>query len=329
MGRASTPSVRAGVVAGAVGLLVTSCLAAYWGWHHFIRFDAAYFHVVAQDLDASEAVAGDSAYRYGRIALPVLARLGAAGSTGSALEVAQTLVTPLAFGLVVGLACAITARRTGRWSTGLVVLAVPGLWLAFRAAWADTLLSAMVLASIWAAIERRNALCVAALAAAVLTKEVGAIALLPAVAVALDAGDPRAAAWRALSIGPAAAWWGWVRLQSGEWPFLADEPARTNAIDPPFVAIVEAFRGRGGDELAALVALILGAAGIALLLTHRSEPLAWSAGVWGVLTLCLGDNVLRYQGDALRVMGPAMCVILIAARTLGRRPAVPGRTTSP
>jgi hypothetical protein len=307
------------VVAGAAGLVLTLSLAAHWGWSHFIRFDAAYFHVVAQDLDASDAVAGDAAYRYGRIGLPALARLLAAGSTGRALEVSQTVVTPVAFGLVVGLACAIAGRRAGRWTTGLVVLASPGLWLAFRAAWSDTLLTALVLASIWAAIAQRNALCVAALAAAVLTKEVGAIAIIPAIVTALSVGDRRAAIWRAAAIAPAAAWWAWVRLQSGEWPFLADEPARTNAIDPPFVAIVEALRGQGGDELAAIVALILGIAGLSLLLSHRREPLAWSAGVWGAMTLCLGDNVLRYPGDALRVMGPAMCITLLAARTASRR----------
>jgi len=300
-------------------MLLTLGLALHWGWHHFIRFDAAYFHVVAHDLDASEAVAGDSAYRYGRIGLPVLARVLAVGSTGRALEVSQTIVTPVAFGLVVGLACAIASRRAGRWTTGLVVLATPGLWLAFRAAWSDTLLIALVLTSIWAAVAQRNAICVAALAAAVLTKEVGAIALVPAVVAAISDGDRRAAVWRASAIVPAASWWAWVRLQSGEWPFLADEQARTNAVDPPFVAIVEALRGQGGDELAALVALILGIAGLALLVSHPREPLAWSAGIWGAMTLCLGDNVLRYPGDALRVMGPAMCIILLTARSVGHR----------
>lgn len=325
---AVTAPMRAGLLAGAAGLALTLYLASYWGWHHFIRFDAAYFQVVAHDLDASEAVAGDASYRYGRIGLPIIARLLAGNSTGPVLEATQMLVTPVAFGLVVGLACAITHRRTGRWTTGLVVLAIPGLWLAFRAAWADTLLSALVLTSIWAAIERKNAICVAALAGAVLTKEVGALALLPAVALALRASDRRAAALRGAAILPAGIWWAWVRLQSGEWPFLADEQARTNAIDPPFVAIAEALAGRGGDELAALVALILGLAGVALFITHRHEPLAWSAGAWGALTLCLGDNVLRYPGDALRVMGPAMCVILVTARVAGR-PAPAGGSGPP
>lgn len=310
------PVARAGVVAAVLGLAVTGTLAARYGWHHFIDYDARFFHSVALDLDASEAMGGDSAYRYGRIGLPLIARALAGGTTGLALDAAQMLVTPLALGVLVAIAARISLRLTGRWTDGLVVLLSPGLWVGFAYAWADTLLAACVLVSIWATLERRQAVCLGSLILAVLVKEVGALAVVPAALAALRQGEPRAVILRLGALVPAVGWWGWVRLQAGEWPFLADEPARAHAISAPVVDIVSALTGGVGDPAAALLALIVGAMGIGMLVGHPAHPLAWSAALWGGLTLSLGDNVLRYPGDTLRVMTPAMCVVLLAARVL-------------
>ena len=145
--RTLDPAVHAGLLALVIGLAITSHGAARYGWHHFIDADAAHFHTVALDLDASDATAGDPAYRYGRVGLPLVARTLAVGSPGL-VSATQMLVTPLAFGVLVAAAVATAARVTGRWGLGLVVLLVPGLWIGFSYAWADTLLAACVMASI-------------------------------------------------------------------------------------------------------------------------------------------------------------------------------------
>jgi hypothetical protein len=311
------PALRAALVALVVGLGITGTLAARNGWDSFIDHDAVQFHAVALDLDASEATAGNSAFRYGRIGLPLLARMFAFGDP-DLVSAAQMLVTPLAAALLVGAAVALARRTSGRWTDGLVVLLVPGLWVGFAYAWADTLLAACVVLSLWATIDGRRWLTVGAIAGAALTKEVGVLAALPAVGVAFSARElGRGAEWLAALL-PAALWWSWVRVQAGEWPFLADEPARARAISPPLVDIIHALTGGPGDRGAGLLALLVGAIGAGLVLRRPSSPLAWSAGAWGVVTLCLGDNVLRYPGDTLRVMTPAMSVIFLAAVVLQR-----------
>lgn len=313
------PATRAGLAAGSVGLVVTFTLAAQYGWHHFIDYDARFFRAVALDLTASDAVSGDSAYRYGRIGLPLLGRSLALGSTGRALDAGMMLVTPLATGVLVAAAVGIAVRVSGRWKDGLVVLLVPGLVVSFAYAWADTLLAAFVLVSIWATLARREDVCVIAIAGAALTKEIGVLAVLPAVLASARERDGRHSVTRLAGLLPALGWWIWVRARSGEWPFLADDPARTKAISVPFADILDAMLGGPGDPLVGLLALVVGVAGVALLIQHRREVLAWSAGVWGALALSLGDNVLKYPGDAVRVLTPTFCVVALATRLLERK----------
>ena len=172
-------SIRAGLAALAVGLAITGVLAGRNGWDSFIDHDAVYFHSVALDLDASDAEAGNAAYRYGRIGLPSLARGMSLGAPGM-LAAAQALVTPLAFAVVVAAAVATATRVSGRWTDGLAVLLVPGLWIGFMNAWADTLLAACVLASIWGVVTAHRGLTIGAVALAALTKEVGVLAVIPA-----------------------------------------------------------------------------------------------------------------------------------------------------
>lgn len=314
--RSITPAIRMGVMALVAGLMITGALAARNGWDSFINYDAKHMHAVALDLDASDVGHGSSAYRYGRVGLPALARI-LSGGDDELLPMAQMLVTPLAFAAVVAAAVAIAERERGRgWRAGLVVLAVPGLWIGFAAAWADTLLTACVLVSIWATLSRRHWPCLAAIALAALTKEVGVLCAVPAALAAARHGDRRGAMYRVVALAPAAIWWAWIRLQSGEWPALAHEAARTRAIAVPFTDVVSALHGGRGQPAAAALALVVGIIGFTVLLQHPRHPLAWSAGLWALLGVSLGDNVLLYTGDTLRVLTPVMCVVLLAAVVL-------------
>jgi len=326
--RAWPLSVRAGVVALAVGLALTFWLASTRGWDWFIAYDAVYFRSVAGDLDASDAVAGDSAYRYGRIGLPLLTWILALGQV-ELLDATQALVTPIFLGVTVGFAVAIAGRVSRHPHRGLVVVVVPGLWIGFSAARADTMLAGLALVAAWATIEGKGRVCVAAIAAATLTKEVGAICALPSALVAYRSGDRRAAVARIFALLPALAWWSWVRLQSGEWPFLADEPARARAIAPPFVDLVGALTGGRGVAAAAQLALLVGVLGVIAVARFPRSALAWHAGAWGVLALCLGDNVVAYAGDTLRVLTPSACVVVLSLLISRRGEAQPdGRSVT-
>ena len=309
--RWATPAVLSGLAACSVGLAITFTLAARHGWDEFIDYDAVFFRSVASNLDPSHVHGDVTAFRYGRVGLPLLARILALGAP-SALTATQMLVTPLAFGALVAAAVSMAGRLSGRWWHGLVVVAVPGVWVGAVNALADTLLAACLVVSIWATLEDRRWACVVAIALAALTKEVGVLCAVPPVAAALVAGRPRWALERALALGPAVLWWSWVRLQAGEWPALADDPSRAGAISPPLVDVVHAMTGGRGAPIAALFSLLLGGLGLNVAVRHRRSPLAWSAGFWSVLTLSFGDNVLFYIGDTLRVATPATAVVLLA-----------------
>jgi hypothetical protein len=60
-----------------------------------------------------------------------------------------------------------------------------------------------------------------------------------------------------------------------------------------------------------LAVLTVGAAGW-LQTRRRWFPLTQGAMLLSLLNLCLKPGVLRYWGDALRVMGPAQVLVLLA-----------------
>ena len=310
---------QAGVVALIVGLAITLTNAALRGWDAFLESDGHYFQTVAGDLDAGDAARSGLAYRYGRVGLPLVARSISLGRD-SLLVPALTLVTPVAFAAIVALAVAIARRvRRSGWA-GLVVLVVPGLWYGFAFALADVLLAACALTVVWATLARRDVPAVAGIALAALTKEIGVICgVASAMAAACD-GDRRRALVRLAGLIPAGLWWLWVWSQAGQLPFLAQDRARSSAIAPPFVAIVRAFSGGPGDPLAAVLALLVGVAGLAVICRIPREPLAWHAALWAASTVCLGTNVLGYPLDAIRVMTPAMCVIGVSMLLLDWSP---------
>lgn len=303
-------------MAGFVGMALVVGLALWGGWSRFISYDALHFHSVARDLDASGARPGQSAFRYGRVGLPVVTYVLAFGRPG-ALEATQALTTGLAFGVVVGSAASVAARLRDHARAGLAVLIVPGLWVGFLYAWADTLLAAFVLLSIAATLADRTRLCVVAIASAALTKELGAVCAVPAIVNALLSRNWRGAVARAFGLAPALLWWAWIRARSGEWPFLAHEPSRSRAISAPFVDVLRAIGGGRGDRGAAIIALVVGVVGISMCVWHRLHPLAVSAGVWGLSAVSIGDNVLAYPGDTLRVLTPSMCVVVLAVHLAG------------
>lgn len=316
---------RAGLVALVVGLAITGTVAALHGWARLIDYDSRYFRSVATDLDASQARGSGLVYRYGRIALPVIARLMAFGEVHR-LDITLTLVTPLAFAAVVAGAVAV-ARAAGRppWA-GLVVLAVPGIWYSFAYALSDVLLAACAVAAVWATLARRGGVAVAAIALEALTKEVGALCALPCALAAWHAGDRRGDRGAARSSRPAPPLVG-VGVPPGRRAAPArGRPGSSDSHLPPLLAIVRALTGGPGDPVAALLALLVGVAGLVVLAKAPGSPLAWHGAAWALLTLCLGTNVLRYPPDAIRVMTPAMCVVGLSLLLLDWRPSM---ATSP
>ncbi|MDQ1395388.1 MAG: hypothetical protein QOG64_647, partial [Acidimicrobiaceae bacterium] len=119
---------RLGLVACLGALVLVVGRAAVSGWHTFIRADGISFVMVAHHLTGEGLAAGDNAYRYGRVLYPLLGWLLAGGRSGWLLW-SLPVVNCVAFGLSVALAGE-RAMRCGRpLRHGLVVLAVPALWL--------------------------------------------------------------------------------------------------------------------------------------------------------------------------------------------------------
>jgi hypothetical protein len=122
---------------------------------------------------------------------------------------------------------------------------------------------------------------------------------------------------RAAAVLPAAAWWTWTRLRLGEWPFLASTSCRTLAVSPPFVGPVQLLRDGVTPSRISEVALVLtvAGAGAAVWLRRPSSPVAGSAAVMAAFTLCFGFHVLDFWGDTLRVMSPALALVVVATGT--------------
>jgi hypothetical protein len=315
------------VVACMSGLVVlvvlgtmTVARVVHGGTTSFYRADdSRFFREVARDpLGSGGRIvmpgrAGEASYRYGRILLPALAWLAAAGHPHA---VTGTLIfwNVVAFGSIVLFAGLLLHERGGdaRWS--IAVLMVPGLFLLMFQVYAEPLMLACTLAGCWFAVRGRQRSAIACFAAAILARETAALVLLPFVWRAVRRRDvPDAVRWlRALL--PVALWWSWVWLRVGQLPFLAATSARTDALSPPLVAIRDFAR----DPVQAARVKIVGAlvltvvACVVALRMRRWFPLTDLAMVNVALVLCMGPSTLHYSQDALRGMVAPQVFALLA-----------------
>jgi hypothetical protein len=312
---------RAGLLSAGVAAIVVGLLAARFGWDNFIRGDGRSFVNIAGNLSGDGLGSGDGAYRYGRILYP-LAGLLLAGGNRAWLQWSLPVVNCLALGAAVMCSVELAVRRGSSMRRGLIMLAVPAMWMCLLVAWSEALLVALLLGFVVCHEDRRDLAAAACLALAILTKETAALLLVPFVVEAMRRRDRRALAVRTAAAVPAFLWWSWTRVQLGAWPFLADSPSRARAVGPPFAGIVELVHDNGVNAIhVAEIIMIVAVVGSAVWIwvQQPASVVAGSAAISGAFLLCLGPNVLSYSADTLRLLSPTVALIL-ATRIIGDRP---------
>lgn len=310
---------RAGTGAAAVAAVVMAVVVVSSGRQSLFRNDAELFWLVARDPFADGSIfrpfadeMGD-AYRYGRILFPLLAWIAVAGRE-SLVQWSLMAVDVLAFGATVALACEVVARRGVDTFRGTSVLLVPAMWFALVLAVSEPLVFALTLALYLFDGDRRPLRAWAAAALLLLAREAAVLAMVP-----LVVRDVRARAWgRAVTwaavVVPLLAWWTWVRVRVGEWPFLDASISRREALGAPLAGAVTVVReGAGADHW---LAFALGAATVASAVwafrRHRWFPVAHGALATALLIPFLGANAWRYPGEAIRLLGTAQLLVVVA-----------------
>jgi hypothetical protein len=317
---------RAGLLAAGVAATVLLVVIASSGHDALFRSDGDLFRRVASDPfgDGSAIAAPDvygTSYRYGRILFPLLAWLLALGRAG---WVSWTLpiVDVIGFGLLVAAAAELLARRGRPVQRVLALSAVPALWLSMAIAYSEPLVIGLALVALllWEQGRRRPALVTAALV--LLAREVMVLAFLPIALGALRRRDWRTVGAWALTGGPVAAWWLWVRVRVGTFPFLDPSISRREAMAFPFTGMRRLLQtGEARADVWIVFGLALATAAAAVVLWRRGArgPLAGAALGLGLLMTALGPNALRSPGEAVRVLAPAQVFVVLVAVTTRRR----------
>jgi hypothetical protein len=303
--------------ATAVGLVVAAVVVVVrHGWGGFYKEDDAHHYVlIAQDLfGRGRAIAdpSEAAYRYGRFGLPFLGWLFAFGRPAG-VEYTLVGVNLAAIAAIPGLASTLLHDYGVPAVAGAVALVPVGLYELYRDPVADPLMIGLVLLALVLDARGRRSRALVTLACAVLVKEVAALALVPWMWHALRHKEWRDAGLLPSVVVPYAFWCIWVRLRVGQFPFLAHTVQRTEAFGAPAAGIRSTLHTRPPfyGSIVTLTVATIAVAFLAAYVAHRS-PLGALAGVFGVLTLCLGPNALRYSFEIGRLLAPAQVFAVLA-----------------
>jgi hypothetical protein len=298
-----------------VGLVAAGARARH---NMFWTGDAPFFVAVAHHPFGStmpgDHLAYGVSYRYGRILFPLSAWLLALGRVA---WVNATLlgVYVAAFGAWVALA-AEHLRRSGRKpALALGVLALPFSVLAFfrPEVVSEPLAGALLLlVYLFERDGRRRAVLVTA-ALLVLTREPLVLAMVPLMWTGWKARRFAAARDWLLVMLPYASWVVWLRVRTGQFPFLDPSYSRKEALGGPFEGWLRIWNGASGSQQSGLIfaMLTLLAGGFVARRGHWRYPLTH-----GVVALCavipfLGPSVYRNPIEAFRVVAPIQALLLI------------------
>ncbi len=304
----------AGTATGLVVAIVVLVLRSGYG-SFFGEADAFHYRLIAQDLFGRGSWFPDHAeatYRYGRVGFPLfgwLLALGRPQLVGWALIV----VNVAALAAIPGLAATLLedSRVTG--AAGAVVFVAAGVFTLYRDPVADPLMISLLLLAYVLDGRGLRTRALFVLAYAVLVKEIAALALIPWAWRAFRRNDWRELGRLAGALVPYTAWCVWVRWRFGALPFLAHTIHRAEAIGLPFAGMHVAFVEKPHAYLTmlALTTITIVLAAVAVWVGWGS-PLAGLAAVYGLMTICLGPNALRYSFEIGRLLGPAQVFALLA-----------------
>ena len=325
--RAPIPAVAwvlSGGVALALAVLVGSAAIHHGQRPFYNEGDAYLFRLIARHpLGSTREFAAvgrlaEAPYRYGRIGFPLLGWLLALGRpawVGWSLIV----ISVVSIASIPGIAAVLLADLGAPPASAAVVLAAPGLLLNYGHPYADPLLVALLLLACVLEGRGRRSAALGVLAAAILVKEVAVFALLPWAWGAWQRRDRRAATAVAATVAPYLLWCGWIRLRLGSLPFLAHSDSRSGALGLPFLGLGQALSAHtpaiGTVFVCVVVTVALGAAAAWL---ARGSRIGALAGVYTLLTVCLGKNALTFLFENLRILVVAqvfgaLCLAVVIA----------------
>ncbi len=312
------------VALGAGAVLALS--AATGGRIHMLQSDGASFAAIARDPFGNASTLhgfqhgrwgiDGTAYRFGRITLPLAAWVLALGHA-PATRVTLPVVVAIGWGAAVATACELCVRYGRSVWLGLVVLATPYtlMWLRTPHLVSESLVLALVLASYLAWTDDRRGLARVLAAAAVLAREVSLLAFVPVVWRDVRRRGRVAVRDWSLVVVPYAAWCCWLRVRIGTFPFTDPAGSRRNALALPFVGIARSY---GGAVPAQALLALAGALGTLVLGWYVWRERRWfpvrDGAIWMCAFVpCLGTSVWRLWVEVTRVVSVTQSLLLLAA----------------
>jgi hypothetical protein len=196
----------------------------------------------------------------------------------------------------------------------------------FQYAYSEPTAIALILFGFLLAASHRRGAAIAVFAAAVLVREVAVLALVPFFWDAWRRRDAKAARLWLLAVVPYVVWTVVVRVRVGEFPFLANDPSRKNALSLPFVGMYDALRDHQSSAVSVSLLIVATAAfGVIAAWWARRLPIAGAAATLSLFALCTGPNTIRYPGDMLRILIiPHVLAILCCAYAISARLKIEG-----
>jgi hypothetical protein len=283
-------------------------------------YDGAYFYAIARDpLATGEAhrLIEEAPYRYGHPAYGWLTWLVSGGGRPKAVPGALLFVA-LASMFVAGVGASLLAVSLG-WTGwgGLAVALNPGLVFSANVDTTEPLGAALLVFGLYAQRRGRRGLALALFATLCLVKE--PLVLVPLAVAAWEYWRYRRPPWLALSVVPAAAWWLYLRVHLGAFPFGQG----TERLTAPLLGWAQALSGAAaqswnpGVDTAQLgqaaVPLIIVFGLVILIAAIRAARLESAVDVsllvLAALYACGAKNAYQYPKDLIRE--PALVILLV------------------
>ncbi len=303
--------------------VVLACSAIRSGRLYMLQSDGASFAAVARDPFGNAATLHQfghgidgTAYRFGRVLVPLLAWLLAAGQA-AATTVTLPIVVAAGFGLSVAAAAELARRRGRPAALGLVVLAVPYTfaWVGTPHLVSDPVVTGMVLTTYLLHLDGRARATRVGAALTALAREAAVLAFLPLAWHDVRRRGRVAVRDWLVTLLPYAIWCTWLHFRTGFFPFTDPAPARRDALTLPFVGIIRMYDRSSAPAGPTLVLVVACATiGAAWYLARRVRwfPVRDGALCLAALVLCYGTSVWGLWGEALRVMSTAQACLLVA-----------------
>ena len=305
-GQPGTRSTKHLLPAGLLGVLLAATLllgASRGDIDRMAESDGLIYRYVAAHLSADPeqihpvVVERGTSLRYGRIGLPVVIWVAAAGQPR-----AMRYAHPIIIVLIAGIASAASARLLPRLGLGAAVVPflAPGFSRSIVGGFAEVLAVALCLWGTALVIERRFAWSALAFSAALLTRENAGFVLLGAILwLLVRKKSVRAAALLLVSVIPVLGWYAYVASRYGHIPIL-DPYLRvaTDTIDAPFIAIWRSLTESPAASTL-LVAIHLVVAAFALT-RFRSGLIGAIAATCALQIVSAGVFSWHFTGEATR-----------------------------